>query len=47
MLAFVLYPLNVSALRARAELVDAFIEAAVAEGFLRNPESMDGVPLAC
>jgi choline dehydrogenase len=31
-------PLNVAALRERAELADVFIEAAVAEGLPRNPD---------
>ena len=35
-------PLNVAALRERAELADAFIEAAVAEGFPRNPDYNNG-----
>jgi choline dehydrogenase len=35
-------PLNVAALRERAELGDAFIEAAVAEGFPRNPDYNNG-----
>ena len=35
-------PLNVAAPRARAELADAFIEAAIAEGFPRNPDYNNG-----
>ena len=35
-------PLNVAALRERAELDDAFIDAAVAEGFPRNPDYNNG-----
>jgi choline dehydrogenase len=35
-------PLNVAALRERAELADVFIEAAVAEGFPRNPDYNNG-----
>jgi choline dehydrogenase len=35
-------PLNVAALRERAELADVFIEAAVAEGFSRNPDYNNG-----
>ena len=35
-------PLNVAALRERAELADAFIEAAVTEGFPRNPDYNNG-----
>src|SRR5215467_13557113 len=35
-------PLNVAALRERADLGDAFIEAAVAEGFPRNPDYNNG-----
>src|SRR6201994_2507610 len=35
-------PLNVAALRERAELADAFIEAAAAEGFPRNPDYNNG-----
>ena len=35
-------PLNVAALRERAELADAFIEAAVAEGFPRNADYNNG-----
>ena len=35
-------PLNVAALRERAELADAFIDAAVAEGFPRNPDYNNG-----
>src|SRR5271166_5076483 len=35
-------PLNVVALRERAALADAFIEAAVAEGFPRNPDYNNG-----
>jgi choline dehydrogenase len=35
-------PLNVAALRERAELADAFIEAAVADGFPRNPDYNNG-----
>ena len=35
-------PLNVAALRERAELADAFIEAAVAEGFPHNPDYNNG-----
>jgi choline dehydrogenase len=35
-------PLNVAALRERAELADAFIEAAMAEGFLRNTDYNNG-----
>ena len=35
-------PLNVAALRERAELADAFIEAAVAEGFPGNPDYNNG-----
>ena len=35
-------PLNVANLRQRAELADAFVEAAVAEGFPRNPDYNNG-----
>jgi choline dehydrogenase len=35
-------PLNVAALRQRAELADAFIEAAVGEGFPHNPDYNNG-----
>jgi choline dehydrogenase len=35
-------PLNVAAMRERAELLDAFIEAAVAEGYARNPDYNNG-----
>jgi choline dehydrogenase len=35
-------PLNVAALRERAKLADAFIDAAVAEGFPRNPDYNNG-----
>jgi choline dehydrogenase len=35
-------PLNVAALRERAELADAFIDAAVAEDFPRNPDYNNG-----
>jgi choline dehydrogenase len=35
-------PLNVAAMRERAELLDAFIEAAVAEGYPRNPDYNNG-----
>jgi choline dehydrogenase len=35
-------PLNVANLRERAELADAFVEAAVAEGFPRNPDYNNG-----
>jgi choline dehydrogenase-like flavoprotein len=35
-------PLNVAAPRARAELADAFIEAAISEGFPRNPDYNNG-----
>jgi choline dehydrogenase len=35
-------PLNVAALRERPEISDAFIEAAVAEGFPRNPDYNSG-----
>ncbi|HJU20045.1 MAG TPA: choline dehydrogenase [Stellaceae bacterium] len=35
-------PLNVAALRERPEICDAFIEAAVAEGFPRNPDYNNG-----
>jgi choline dehydrogenase len=35
-------PLNVAALGERAELANAFIEAAVAEGFPRNPDYNNG-----
>src|SRR6516164_6606511 len=35
-------PLNAAALRERAELADAFIEAAVTEGFPRNPDYNNG-----
>jgi choline dehydrogenase len=35
-------PLNVAALRERVEIADAFIEAAAAEGFPRNPDYNNG-----
>lgn len=35
-------PLNVAAMRERAELTDAFIDAAVAQGFSRNPDYNNG-----
>jgi choline dehydrogenase len=35
-------PLNVAAMRERAELLDAFIDAAVAQGFPRNPDYNNG-----
>jgi hypothetical protein len=35
-------PLNVAALREHPKICDAFIEAAVAEGFLRNPDYNSG-----
>jgi choline dehydrogenase len=35
-------PLNVAAPRIRAELADAFIEAAISEGFPRNPDYNNG-----
>ena len=35
-------PLNVAAMRERAELTDAFVDAAVAQGFPRNPDYNNG-----
>lgn len=35
-------PLNVAAMREHAELLDAFIDAAAAEGFARNPDYNNG-----